>query len=164
MFPTPNLKAFHVLRSFVLLFAVLSGYLRSVCANDCPVLCCRRGVAEHPAEAELSADQPRPAGPRGGCRRTGAVCRQSGSFSLGFLANFANFAKTKIAVRNIVQNRKASDILYYCQKCPLAPSLISHHSPQSVRLVFVEQRLLPSFSGIIARIALLSVATANCYQ
>ena len=67
-------------------------------------------------------------------------------------------------LRNMVQNRKASDILYYCQKCPLTPSLISHHSPQSVRLVFVEQRLLPSFSGIIARVALLSVATANCYQ
>ena len=81
------------------------------------------------------------------------------------------FPKTKIMImgtcmcavlRNMVQNRNALDILYYCQKCPLTPSLISHHSPQSVRLVFVEQRLLPSFSGIIARVALLSVATANC--
>ena len=161
MFPTPNLKAFHVLRSFVLLFAVISGHLRSVCLNDW-LVCCRRGVAEHPAEAELSADQPRAAGPRLGSRRTGAVCRQSGSFSLGFLANFANFPKIKIAVRNMVQNRKASEFLYYCQKCPLTPSLISHHSPQSVRLVFVEQRLLLPFSGIIARVALLSVASANC--
>ena len=86
---------------------------------------------------------------------------------LPFLPSFQNknyYAWVCADVRNMFQNRNASDMLYYCQKSPLAPSLIHNYSSQSVRMVFIEQRPPLTFSCINPRIALLSMASANCYQ